>query len=986
MSRIRQFGQAPGLPLCGCFIIVGRERKWLPLINLDAHATILSSTSRTTLTQTFVNPQSDSRLEEVRYDFPLYDGVSVVGFTCTVGSRVIRGVVREREAAKKTFDDAVSRGETAALLQQDARAADVFTTTLGNVPAGETVKVEITYLGELEHDAEADGVRWTLPTSIAPRYDSSRLVAKNNATAAGGKITITVDAEMADGCSINTIQSPSHPISVSIGKTSAASASANQPPSRERASATLSLGSAELDKDFVVLIVAAGLVNPVALLETHPSGSRALMTTLVPKFNLPAGKPEVVFVCDRSGSMGVGEKIPNLVAALQIFLKSLPVGARFNICSFGSRHSFLWDRSRLYDQNSLDQAVAHVKTFGSDFGGTEMYAPLEDTFKRRYADMNLEVFLLTDGEIWEQEKLFTLINDTVEKTKGAIRIFTLGIGDEASSSLLNGVARAGGGFAQKVAANEKLDKKIIRMLKGALTPHVSDYALEIKYDKRAAEDVDDDDDDFEIVEKVMDALSIDVKESGKAEQPKPEPKEPILLFSPDVKDEDLEMPDSSATIDAKFDNLPTVAHPRYLQTPSQIPALFPFSRTSVYILLSEATPHREPTSVVLTGTSEHGPLRLEIPIMKLAEKGATIHQLAARKAIQELEEGRGWMTQARDAQGKLLKEAYEGRFQLMLEREAVRLGVEYQVGGKWCSFVAVQADGDEEKVKELGECEVLHPGAYPPTAAGPPLSMHHASHVASAQMQMQAFACRQSAATTSMPMPRQLRHRAPQPPPPPPAATAQPSFAFFGGSAQPSMSLFGSSALPESASTAEQPAFSPATLGGRGGGGGEFFGGGGRDGGFFGTKKRKSSSRPQDFSTSNFEAFNMDDEGGESELGPASSAEGARKRSAGSGTSLAALAALQTFIGSWSWSPELEGVISVTQQETLTLKLPKGSDNAGQGDVAATLCAVVFLKKRLAGEKDAWELMVDKAERWLEGQTTMSAATLEKMVEDAGLF
>ncbi|KAL3956864.1 hypothetical protein ACCO45_009710 [Purpureocillium lilacinum] len=260
-------------PLCGCFVIVQSQRKWLPLINLDAHATIVSSTSRTVLKQTFTNPDAKSALKEVHYDFPLYDGVSVVGFRCTVGDRVITGVVKERQAAKKTYDDAASKGETAALLQQNLRAADVFTTTLGNVPAGAKVTVEITHLGELEHDAETDGVRLTIPTSIAPRYDAGKTVGSfDSVKAGGGTISITVDCEMADGCSVTSVQSPTHPISVRIGHTSAsASSAASEPASLRRASATLSLGSAHLDKDIVVQVVADGLGNPTALLETHPT-------------------------------------------------------------------------------------------------------------------------------------------------------------------------------------------------------------------------------------------------------------------------------------------------------------------------------------------------------------------------------------------------------------------------------------------------------------------------------------------------------------------------------------------------------------------------------------------------------------------------------------------------------------------------------------------------------------------------------------------
>jgi hypothetical protein len=75
-----------------------------------------------------------------------------------------------------------------------------------------------------------------------------------------------------------------------------------------------------------------------------------------------------------------------------------------------------------------------------------------------------------------------------------------------------------------------------------------------------------------------------------------------------------------------------------------------------------------------------------------------VHQLAAKKAIAELEQGRGWLPEAKDKDtGKLLKEQHESQFSDMVEREAVRLGVQFQVGGKWCSFVAL------EKGKEIAD-------------------------------------------------------------------------------------------------------------------------------------------------------------------------------------------------------------------------------------------------------------------------------------------
>ncbi|UNI22233.1 hypothetical protein JDV02_008140 [Purpureocillium takamizusanense] len=923
------------LPLCGCFVVVQSHRKWLPLINLDAHSTIVSSTSRTVLKQTFTNPNSKSALNEVRYDFPLYDGVSVVGFRCTVGDRVITGVVKERQAAKKTYDDAASKGETAALLQQNLRVADVFTTTLGNVPAGAKVTVEITYLGELEHDAETDGLRLTIPTSIAPRYDSGRTIGSfDSIKVGGGKISITVDCEMAEGCSITSIQSPTHPISVRIGHTSAsASGAASQPASLRRASATLALGSAHLEKDVVVQVVADGLGNPTALLETHPTlpNRRAIMATLVPRFNLPADKPEVVFVCDRSGSMGVGQKIPNLIAALQLFLKSLPVGARFNVCSFGSSCTFLWEKSRLYDsQETLDAAVNHVKGFSSNYGGTEMYTPLEETFQRRYKDMNLEVFLLTDGEIWEHDRLFGLINDNVQESKGAIRVFTLGVGEEASSALINGVARAGNGFAQRVAEDEKMDKKIIRMLKGALTPHVTDYALDVKYG-------DGGDEDFEVVEKVMDALSLDVGTTSQSSEPSGN--EPISLFNTDTKDEDMEMPDSKTGIDAKFEGLPAVPRPRYLQTPFKIPALFPFNRTTVYVMLSDETSHSGmPTSVILTGTSARGPLRLEIPVTPLADKGSTIHQLAARKAIQELEEGRGWITHAKDTKGNLLKKQFEGQFERIVQREAVGLGVEFQVGGKWCSFVAVQEDKDKEKrgdadAKELGEFEVVHP----PEPIKP--VMFGGAAPRRRMMAMPAVASAFAA-----------------PPPPAPSSTRPaPIYSMnapggFGGLQSVNSPKMGRSAQ----------------AGPRGFGEGPRALGLDADGASFGAEDLQLQAE-----------MSPAEEGLDMLRGAIG--RGTRREKA-KGSPLDVLAALQTFVGSWSWSRELEEVLGLTQKEAGS-KVPNL-----QGDALATLCAVAYLRRRLAGDKDAWELMVDKAESWLEDQTGEAKEALAKRVRDAALF
>jgi hypothetical protein len=138
--------------VCGLYYSIpvqGRlEKLYLPQVELSCHATILATTSRTVLTQHFINPSSTKGIKEVKYTFPLYDGVSVVGFTCHVGDRVIVGEVKQKEKAKQDFKAAVARGETAGLMEQ-LDNADIFQTTVGNVPPGAKVLVKMTYLGKL---------------------------------------------------------------------------------------------------------------------------------------------------------------------------------------------------------------------------------------------------------------------------------------------------------------------------------------------------------------------------------------------------------------------------------------------------------------------------------------------------------------------------------------------------------------------------------------------------------------------------------------------------------------------------------------------------------------------------------------------------------------------------------------------------------------------------------------------------------------------
>lgn len=681
---------------CGCSVVVDNCLQFLPQVSLKAHATILSSAARTTLTQTFLNP-SEFALKEVSYKFPLYDGVSVVGFKCQVGKRLLHSEVKSKDQANAEYKQAVERFESAAIMDHNLTQGDVFKTRVGNVPAHEKVTIDITFIGELKQDAQTDGVRYTLPNSIAPRYGPSPLFSNEPENAPNFRaeltgISITTDVLLEKSSIIREIQSPSHSPKVSLGRTSVtrSDSRAFEP---SQASATLRLGNDTkplLEKDFVLVVKADGLDNPRAMLETHSTipGQRALMATLVPKFNLPAIKPEIVFVIDRSGSMG--GNIPTLRAALRVFLKSLPLGVCFNICSFGSFFNFLWPSSQVYDRSSLEHALSFVDSVEANYGGTEIYPAVAGTIQQRLPNKDLEVLLLTDGDITRQNELFDLLRR--ESSDHTTRCFTLGIGTGTSHSLIEGTARAGQGFSQAILRDEELDRCVVRMLKGALTPHIYDYKIKVDYENTVEQD-------FEIVSDSE--LSMPEKEvESRDSTVTPAPAEPISLFS-----EDFQEPETVGIDSTKGDDdLPNISAPKDLQAPYNTPPLYPFIRSTAYLLLDPESADKVPKSLTFSATSKQGPLCLRIPITDIGN-GETIHQLAARKAVVELEELHGWLSDAKDDSGNPFEQLHQGTKDRIAARECQALGIKYQVTGKHCSFVALEDKSTESENEPTEEEE-----------------------------------------------------------------------------------------------------------------------------------------------------------------------------------------------------------------------------------------------------------------------------------------
>lgn len=445
--------------------------------------------AKATLIQTFCNDAPDN-IDKAIYQFPMPYESSVIDFKCQIGeTKTLQGLVRPKPEAREEFDQAVSSGRSAGLVEQDR--LDVFRTEIGNIPANTTVQVKLSCIFFLKY-ALTDDVTTTvltIPTYIAPRYGDSgfELVSE---TGPQRNTRFSLDVNILNTTEIRKIHSDTHEMIVEIGGSQRSQHWADSA-SPGRTSASVKLKDTTcLDKDFILSISAYPAVDdeqPQATLEISPNGSSAMMLEIPPGFMLRDQSPmkensrEIIFLADRSGSMS-GRKIASLKSSLEFFLHGLPK-TLFNMWCFGSDYTSLWPKSRKYSDDTLTKALKYVSSFQGDMGGTELLPALKAVVSARDKKTpNMDVIVLTDGEIWELEETIDFVRKARAESGGALRFFTMGIGDGVSHELVEGIARAGGGYAEIIPLVDggSWDERMVAVLKAAMSGHVAGVDIEVE--------------------------------------------------------------------------------------------------------------------------------------------------------------------------------------------------------------------------------------------------------------------------------------------------------------------------------------------------------------------------------------------------------------------------------------------------------------------------------------------------------------------------
>lgn len=420
--------------------------------------------------QTYRNDSAQWR--EGRYLLPLPEDAAVGALTLRIGDRLIKGEIREKEAAKAAYVAAVANGQRASLVEQNR--PNLFQTAVANIGPGEEVEIEVRYWQPV---AYRDGTfSLGLPLTLTPRYTPAfgRTFAMqpvgNAAEAlpaaaddAGSALppSVVLTAEIEPGMPLQTLTSPTHAVTVLAEGSSYR--------------VLLSNFAEATDRDFVLQWTPVPSKAPRSAVFTDRIGGEDFaLVMLVPPTLPTAPLPrELILVIDNSGSMS-GASMEQAIEAADRALARLRPGDRFNVVRFDDTFDLLFPEPVPAQPGNVARARSFVRSLTAD-GGTEMLPALRAALAGSApAGYLRQVVLATDAAVGNEDELLQMI----EAERGEARLFPVGIGSAPNGHFLRKAAETGRGTQTVIRNVEEVTEAMDRLLAKLDRPAMRDIQLD----------------------------------------------------------------------------------------------------------------------------------------------------------------------------------------------------------------------------------------------------------------------------------------------------------------------------------------------------------------------------------------------------------------------------------------------------------------------------------------------------------------------------
>lgn len=463
----------------------GKEDVILPLESTSVNAGISGYIATVNVLQKYHNPYSD-KIEAV-YIFPLPQNAAVTDFVMIVGDRKIRGIIREKEEAKRIYQQAKSQGYRASLLTQER--PNIFKQKVANIEPGKRIDISITFFNTLKY--KNGEFEFVFPTVVGPRFnppghnDGIGAVGRgvNNSSGqptdvhylkpsetSAHNISISVDIDA--GVSIEKVYSHSHVINV-------------DKKSPSHAVITLSPNDRVPNKDFVLRYKTSGnKVKTAMMVHKGDKGNYFTLMLQPPEDlkNLPRMPREMVFVLDCSGSMR-GKPLNKAKEAVRRALRNLDANDTFQIIRFSSRASSLGPDPVPATSENIKRGLQYLDSLHSG-GGTMMIEGIKAALDFAHDENRLRIVsFMTDGYIGNEYEILAAIH----KRLGASRIFSFGVGNSVNRYLLERMAVMGRGAVAYVGLDESAGEAVDRFYDVATRPAMAN--IDIDWGKLKVTDV-----------------------------------------------------------------------------------------------------------------------------------------------------------------------------------------------------------------------------------------------------------------------------------------------------------------------------------------------------------------------------------------------------------------------------------------------------------------------------------------------------------------
>lgn len=462
-----------------------------PTVETDVAIQVTGLVARTRVAQTFQNPGAD--WVEGLYVFPLPENAAVDRMRLRIGERIIEGQVREKEAARREYAQAVSEGKKAALVEQ--QRPNLFTNAVAHIGPGEIVRVVIEYQQTLAWDSGE--VRLRFPLAVTPRYVPAGSAIPDEPKTLEPLVTASREAGTRTDADIEPLLHPDYapasagavnPVSITVSIESAVPlarvSTSYQGAWTEKSSPTrtvvyLQKEQSEADRDFELVFAPVAASAPQAAVYSERLGETDYALLMVMPPDPAAGDRaaqaiprETVFVIDTSGSMQ-GASMQQAKEALLYGLATLAPRDRFNVVEFNSVTRPMWPDALPATTANVASARQWVARLKAD-GGTEMAGALAFALDGRETPGTLrQVIFITDGAVGNEDALFRLIAARL----GSTRLFTVGIGSAPNGHFMAKAAQFGRGTFTHVGDTREVGGKMTRLFAKIDAPVLRDVTV-----------------------------------------------------------------------------------------------------------------------------------------------------------------------------------------------------------------------------------------------------------------------------------------------------------------------------------------------------------------------------------------------------------------------------------------------------------------------------------------------------------------------------